>query len=311
MRQVVPLDLPDVSPADLTGMAQPDFDLVDPRELLVDDAYQRNLSPKSAALIRRIVEGFRWSKFKPPICVRIDGRLHVLDGLHTAIAAATHPGIRVIPVVVVDEPRTADRAKAFVSHARDRLAATPGQIWRAEVAAGDEDALTIQQVCVRAGVTLLPFAPSSAAYKPGETIALGAIRGLLARRGAMRTREVLEALGKADLAPVTGDMIKAAEALLCEDEYRSEFDPDKIAASIKALGPRALSEAKELAAAKGLPLWRALVATIFKHRKGRTSNAAKAISLTRCAARPPEPAVFSHGDPPPGRSALDLRRAGA
>lgn len=323
MRPVAPLDLPGLNPADLTGQPGPDFDLVAPSDLHIDEAYQRRLSQKSIALIRRIVEGWCWAKFKPPICVKVDGKLHVIDGQHTAIAAATHGGISILPVVVVAAPELTDRAKAFVSHATNRLQATPTQIWHAAAAAGDEDALTIRNVCSRAGVELVAFPPASSAYKPGQTIALAAIKRLIDRRGALRAREVLEALVKADLAPIGADMIKAAEALLCDDEYRSEFDAERVTATIKGLGSRACAEAREISIAKHLPTWRALVAVMFKHRK-RAAKPDKAIDepeppragpgpvrMTSPMIRPsymPGPTP-TFGDPEPGRSALDQRSA--
>ncbi|UDL95478.1 hypothetical protein LGH83_04455 [Lichenihabitans sp. PAMC28606] len=320
MRSIAPIDFQDIVPANLDGVAQPDFDLVDPIELLVDDAYQRDLGAKSLALIKRIVEGFRWSKFKPPICVRVDGRLHVVDGQHTAIACASHPWIRVIPVIVVDEPDLVERAKAFVSHARDRLSATAGQIWRAEVAAGDGEAVQVQQVCAAAGVTLLPFSPAGGAFKVRQTVALLAIKSIIARRGPDKASLVLTALADSDLAPITANAIRAADALLHEPEYAADFDVERLAASFRALGPRAQAEAKELAAVKGLPMWRALVAVIFKHRKGRAPAVAKAdialpissaLAMRRVIDRTPPTGPIPLGEPGPGRSALDARRAGA
>ena len=318
MRRIAPLVFPDLAPADLTGQAQPDFDLVDPRELLVDGAYQRGLGPRSLPVIRRIFAEFRWSKFKPPICVRVDGALHVVDGQHTAVACASHPGINIIPVIVVDEPAMVDRARAFISHARDRVAVTPGQVWKAEVTAGEPDAIAIQSICTAAGVTLLPFSPAGGAYKVRETVALAAIKALLARRGAEQTALVLTALADAELAPIDANSIKAAEALLCDPDYAADFDVERLAASFRALGTRAQAEAKELAAAKGLPKWRALVAVIYRHRKGRTPVAASqaaakpvnppANPMRRIIDRTPASGAVPLGEPPAGRSALDERQ---
>ncbi len=270
MRPVEPLDLGPIVPADLAGQPGPDFDLVAPTDLHVDEAYQRGLSPKSEALIRRIVRTWSWAKFKPPICARVDGRLHVLDGQHTAIAAASHGGIPTIPVVVVAAPDIVERADAFVSHATNRLQATPIQIWRAAVQAGDEDALTVASVCQRAGVELLPFSPTGLAYTPRQTIALAAIRRLIDRRGAMRARQVLEALAKAGLAPIMADHIKAAEALLCDSDYAGELDAERLTVAMCGLTAKAYADARDLAVTKHLPMWRALVAIVLRGRKGRT-----------------------------------------
>ena len=273
MRPIQAIDLDDVTPADLLGQAAPDWDLVPPTDLLVDEAYQRGLSPKSIALIRRIVRTWSWAKFKPPVCTRVDGRLHVIDGQHTALAAATHGAIPLIPVVVVAAPAVADRARAFVSHATDRLQATPIQVHHAAVLAGDDAAVTIANVCTNAGIDLVPFPPAHSSYGPRQTIALTAIRRIVDRRGAMRARQILEALANADLAPITADHMKVGEALLCDPDYAGDFDAERVTAAMRSLGAKAYAEARELAITKHMPAWKALVAVLYRARKARTRAA--------------------------------------
>ncbi len=265
MRQIAPIALDDVEPRDLSGEADPDFDVVDPRELLVDDAYQRNPSARTLALVRRIVAGWSWAKFKPPVVVRVAGRLHVLDGQHTAMAAASHPAVRAIPVLVVAAPEVVDRAAAFVSHAVDRVQASALQVHGAAVVAGDGAAVAVADLCRAAGVDLLPHAPGhGSGYRPRETVALSTIRGLVGRRGAERARDVLAALAAADLAPIAADHIRAAEALLCDGEYAAEFTAERVTAAMCALSPALLAEARELAVAKSLPAWRALTDSLYR-----------------------------------------------
>jgi hypothetical protein len=200
-RTIKPLQLGDLQPADL-HQALPEFRLVSPADLRVDDGYQRALSEKSVTLIRRIVAGWDWARFKPPVCAETDDGLEVIDGQHTAIAAATHPGIDTLPVIVVQAASQADRAKAFVGHNRDRLGITPMQVHFAALAAGDEDALTIAQVCERAGVRMLRSAPGGGVFQPRDTLAVAAIGALCNRRGAMGARKVLEVLAVANCAPI-------------------------------------------------------------------------------------------------------------
>ena len=269
MRPIEPIEIKEDEPAELVGQAAPDWDLVPPTDLLVDEGYQRGLSPKSLALIRRIVRTWSWAKFKPPVCARVDGRLHVIDGQHTATAAASHGGISFIPVVVVAAPETVDRARAFISHATDRLPTTITQVHHAAVMAGDEDAVTIDRVCRSAGVDLVIYPPPRSAYRPGQTVALNAIRRVVDKRGAMRARQVLEALAKADLAPISADHIRAAEALLCDPDLAGEVDAERITAGMRAMAVRGYAEAKTLAATKNVTLWRAMVAVILKNRRTR------------------------------------------
>ena len=269
MRPVAPLDIEGIVPRDLSPEPDPGLDIVDPAELLIDGRYQRDLTPKSLALVRRIVENWSWARFKVPTCVRVDGQLHVVDGQHTCLAAVTHGGIAAIPVLVVAAPEVTDRAAAFVSHATDRVQATITQVHQAAVLAGDEAALTIDQVCRAAGVELMPYPPPRSAYKPGQSVALTAIRRVVDKRGPEQAQQVLEVLAKADLAPISADHIRAAEALLCDPDLAGEADAERVTAGMRTLAARGYAEAKTLAATRNITLWRAMVAVILKNRKTR------------------------------------------
>jgi hypothetical protein len=111
---------------------------VDPSTLIVEVGYQRDLSGKSLRLIKNIVANWDWAKFKPPVCAYSPDGLFVIDGQHTAIAAASHPGIKKIPVMVVHRPDIEDRAAAFVSQNMNRVAMSPLQIFHAQLVAGDK-----------------------------------------------------------------------------------------------------------------------------------------------------------------------------
>ena len=61
-----------------------------PTDLLVDATYQRDLSERSIRLIRKMIENFNWNRLKPPIVVQVGpASLHIVDGQHSAIVAAT------------------------------------------------------------------------------------------------------------------------------------------------------------------------------------------------------------------------------
>jgi hypothetical protein len=275
LRSIEALSLPEAAPAAIDGAAKPEFVDIDPRALLVDEAYQRNLSERSVRLIAKIVANWNWARFKPPVVVRVDGGFHIIDGQHTAIAAVTHGGIATLPVMIAVAPTIGDRARAFVGHNRDRLGVTPQQIFYAELAAGDEDAQMIKQVCDRAGVTILKFPPQRGVFKVGETQSIATIRGLTSKHGPMRTRVILQALVKAKCAPLGADMIKAGAELLYAKEYAGLFDEEGFSHVVRALGGVTPPEAIQLAAARKLPLWRALVIIIANRRgRGRSSNAA-------------------------------------
>ncbi|WP_341020741.1 hypothetical protein [Brevundimonas diminuta] len=245
----------------------PIFEWVNPADLLVNEAYQRDLAERSIKLIRRIVQGWDWTKFKPPVCSLGDDGMEVIDGQHTAIAAATHPGIDKIPVMIVETNTVNDRAAAFIGQNMDRLGVTKMQLHKAAVAAGDEDALTIEQVCARAGIKLHASRPHR--WQVGDSMAVVAIGSLIDRRHAAGARRVLDVLVQAECAPVTANAIRAADIILFDPDY-ADADQDNLPDTIRGLGAAAEREAATHALAHRIPVWRALGIVWFrKCRKKR------------------------------------------
>lgn len=273
LRPIQAMTMPGIEPAPL-HRSEPVFERTKPESLLVDETYQRNLSERSVALIRRIVANWEWARFKPPVVVRAPGKkFHIIDGQHTAIAAATHPGIDTIPVMVVDAPNVEDRARAFIGHNRDRITVTPNQLYIAAVAAGDPDAVTVQQVCERAGVKILRLPPGGAVFKPGESLAVSSITALVNRRGAMRARQILEVCANAKLAPVTMASIRAVEHLMTEQQFTNVV-PENLTTALRGTYDELENEAKVFAAAHKVPMWKGLAVVLYRRtRRGRRSAA--------------------------------------
>ncbi len=261
LRKIKPMATPGVEPSKVQGQS-PVFEWIDPSTLLVDDAYQRNLSERSVTLIRTIVGSFSWASFKPPVCARTLKGLEVIDGQHTAIAAASHPDISTIPVSIVDAEALAARAGAFLAHNRNRVAMTPTQMHHAAVAAGDEDAATIAQVAARAKVTILRSQP--AIFGPRETVAVAAIGTLIRRRGPIKARQVLETVADSGMAPVSMAAIKAVDYVLFEESAGATLKLADVTSAIRALGPAADREGRVFAATHNLPVWRGVAAIYLK-----------------------------------------------
>lgn len=271
-RTIEPLKFSDIAPADISEQVDPEFIFVAPAELRVDESYQRSLSARSHRLIRKIVQSWNWSRFKPPVVVLVEGHYHIIDGQHTAIAALCHGGIELIPVMVVDAPGIADRAQSFVGHNTNRLNVTPLQVFYAELAAGDAEAKQISEICAAAGVKVLRFAPGSQMkFGVGDTMALKAIKDLYISKGPMILRTVLELLVKAGCAPVRAEMIKAVSVLLFAPEYRGVIKPDELTEIVRNQPEKIMGEAKQLSMVKKLPFWRALIITLAERRKPRAA----------------------------------------
>lgn len=240
---------------------------MNPTDLLVEAAYQRDLSPRSMDLIKRISERWDWRRFKPPIVAWTERGFEIIDGQHTAFGAATR-GIEKIPVLVVEAAQLGDRAAAFVGHNQDRLGITAIQMHQAKIAAGDPDALTVKQVIEDAGASLVIGAYGARGWKAGETVAVTTIDQLAKRRGRMSARRVVEVLVKAEAAPISAAAIKAVDMLMNRPEF-AEIDLEHLPATIRAADD-VEAEAKLDAKTHGITAWEAMGRIWFrKCRKQR------------------------------------------
>ena len=272
LRRVAEIDLGDGEPNE-PHSGPPIIEWVDPRSLYVDESYQREISPRGVKLIRMIATGWDWSKFKPPICAlgEHDGAavLVVNDGQHTAIGAACNPWVDQIPVVVVETPDIKTKALSFIGHNVNRIAVTNLQLHHAALAASDERAQTVQQVCDRAGVKILKQPPGDGVYEVGETLAVKGIYGLVERRFAIGARKVLEVLVQGECAPVSIAQIKAVEFLMNDPDHAGKIEPDDLVDTIRGGYAVDFDEARRLSVSHKTAVWRALVMVWFKKCKKR------------------------------------------
>lgn len=243
----------------------PEFDWIDPSELCVEEEYQRGLSPKSLTMIRHIAASWSWAKIKPAVCVRSGNRLVVIDGQHTAIAAVSHGGIPKIPVMIVDAKTIKERAAAFISQNRDRLALTPMHLHYAAVAAGDEIAVAVQQACEKAKAVILrhPIG-AKGQYRVGQTLAIGIISRIVAKIGVFQGARVLKVLVDAKRAPLSAHEIAAVYELLFDPKYRDKVEAFDLVTVIRS---KTMEEWRGVASrltATGMPRRQATAAAFFK-----------------------------------------------
>lgn len=239
MRELIDGDLPALN----LGQA-PELRWVNPLSLLVDETYQRDLGKRSLGLIKSLVKNFAWRQMKPPIVVQVGDGLHCVDGQHTAIAAATRR-ILLIPVFVVGAETIQERADAFVAHNRDRIVMTSMDVYRARLAGRDPDALDVESVCSRAGVTL-KLVNTQSKVMVGDCASVGKISGLVKRQGVQKARMVLEALVRGQRAPIGSAEIDAVEAATVL--VRPATTVDEMSAAIRAVSDHGVVEARMEAA---------------------------------------------------------------
>lgn len=251
LRKVQPMALPATVRAEVTG-TKPKLAWVAPTELLVDGTYQRELSPQSVNLIRRIVAEFAWSRIKPPIVVATESGYHVIDGQHTAIAAASMD-LKELPVFVVDAPDVLEQAQAFVSHNKNRLSITALDIHKAQVAAGDPMARTVHKVLGEVGVRLR-YMSYGTKVEVGDTQCVAHVRRLFKQYGADHGRAVLSTLVKAKCLPIVEPQITAASELI-----RQKVTPGRLVMAIRIDLEGDLIKARSQATIKGARTWQILM----------------------------------------------------
>jgi hypothetical protein len=209
VRAVKPVKIHGLLPAVVTS-DYPECILVDPTSLSIEGSYQRDLSAKSLKLIRKIVNEWNWAKFKPPICAKGDDGLFVIDGQHTAIAAATHPGVHRIPIMVVARKQESHRASAFVSQNNDRVAMSPLQLFHARVTARDETCVSVFKEVLVAGMDIPKSPPQKGSAKPGQIVSINQI---LAEYKSLKKESfisLMECLSATKFAPINSTIIRSA-----------------------------------------------------------------------------------------------------
>ncbi|WP_116654854.1 DUF262 domain-containing protein [Pelagibacterium sediminicola] len=241
----------------------PVLDWIDVNLIDIDPAYQRGLDD---ARVQRILDWFTWDAFGAiVIAPAAEGRYNCTDGQHRLAAARRHPAVSVVPAIIIHAQGTQAEAENFIAINRERKNISALDRYWAEVAASDDDAKTIEQVCERAGITIMRNPCSQ--YEPRQTVAISAIRSLVDKWGAMRARQILEVLAKAELAPIKGEHIRAAEILMTDDEFRHSVEPDALSEALTGNDEEFGVEAKAFAKTHRMPVGRALASVWFRRTR--------------------------------------------
>ena len=174
-----------------------------PDSLRIDPVYQRDLAARgSQTLVQHIVEN--WAD----ILVRLRG------------------DIAELPCVIGAFDSVADEAAGFVALNGRWRAVTALDMFKAAMAAGDEQALLVAALLAEAGLELAPHT-NSTAWKPGQVANVGGIRADLRMFGEPAVRAGLRAFAQAFAGQVlryAGTIIGGVIAV-CHDELQIHDDP--------------------------------------------------------------------------------------
>lgn len=149
---------------------------------VVDATYQREIGKRGKLNIQHIAENFDWSKFAPVIVAPVEGgRYAIVDGQHRTTAAMLR-GVEKVPCQIVQADR-AQQAAAYAAVNGNVTKTTPHQLFHAKLAAADEAAIALEEVCRAGGVTILRRNLVQAKMGVGETQAVGALSRCLRTYG--------------------------------------------------------------------------------------------------------------------------------
>lgn len=178
-------------------------------QLVIDETYQRALSSNGLRLIRRLVETWDWNCFKPlSVAPLDDGRYEVIDGQHTAMAAATHGSIEMLPCLVLSAETRAARSAAFVGINRDRITLTPYALYRAKLAAEDPEAVAVDEALALSGGTLLEVVPYETEVPVGAVACIATLIQIVRRGGKNRLARLMKMSIAAGIGPVPAGLLK-------------------------------------------------------------------------------------------------------
>jgi hypothetical protein len=160
----------------------PDMRWVEIDRLVVDPAYQREITKQGAANVKRIAEAFDWRFFSAVVVSPVEGgRFAIIDGQHRTTAARIC-GFEQVPCQIV-HAAPHEQAAAFdaINGATTKVSAQSR--FRAAVAAGDVEAVRAKRLADAAGIRLLfyPLAAKHSMAEPGDTNAIGLVLKICAK----------------------------------------------------------------------------------------------------------------------------------
>lgn len=214
-----------------------------PDQLQIDEGYQRSLeSNTSQALIRRLAVHWDWGLCQPLfVARRDDGGLYVVDGQHRLAAAKLRGDIWQLPCVVTSFASAADEAASFVALNQQRRPLTALDLFKAALAAGDEEATVVARAITDAGLTLASTT-NNRLMKAGAVMNIGGLLRCYRRSGGEAVlRGALAALGQAwpgEVLQYAGTIFPGLAAVAAEELRLRRAASDFVGALAALVGER-------------------------------------------------------------------------
>lgn len=137
--------------------------------LYVDTRYQRDIAKGAKSNVRQIGRKFKWRRFAPIIVTPIEGTdcFSVIDGQHKATGAKLR-GLKEVPCGIVETASLEDQADSFKFLNANTTKIMLFDIFKANLAAKDPDAVAINALASECGVTFVSSKKFLRDMKQGE-----------------------------------------------------------------------------------------------------------------------------------------------
>jgi hypothetical protein len=201
-----------------------------PAELNVDETYQRSLeADTSQTLIRKIAVFWDWGLCQPVnVARRADGSLWIVDGQHRHAAAIMRGDIPHLPCVVQSFRDRGEEAAAFVALNKQRRALNAVDVFKASLAAGDQDAAAVMSCITDAGLSIARH-QNYVAWKPGQLYCIPTIQSGYRRHGRVVVSSALCALAEAfegQVLNLAGYLLDGLIPFYANELREDAFEPD-------------------------------------------------------------------------------------
>lgn len=185
-------------------------------QLVVNDDYQRGLSKSSLSRIRKMAKEWSWNSYKAvSVAATDDPNLYeVVDGQHTAMAAASNGHVHILPCLLMSAETIAEKAKGFVGINTAKVSLTKANIYKAQVAAEDPTALMVHRALQATECRVLEMPPTKGKYAVGDTMAIGTLLSIAQTRGEERLTTLLEMCKAGGCIPIGSKTLKALNLAL-------------------------------------------------------------------------------------------------
>lgn len=212
------------------------FDLVDPRTIIIDHTYQR---AKKNTLIQQIAQSPSWEAFGVPVCFkRENGMLYCADGQQRiAGMLASEKPPKVVPIVWFDIQDVTDEAEVFVRINEWRKSLQPIEKHRGKIVARDPAALAMERATAQAGFTIDNNSGQGAAN--ARTIqavaALGVVYNRIGEEGVLQTLTCIREAWPNDPTGIKSHVMRGVAELI--EEQGANYNRATLIKALKKTTP--------------------------------------------------------------------------